>query len=96
MDVKEIFMEEKYMVPLCMFQQIFFSEFVFQFPRDLTLSHKGGGGDGVYSQPVGVDRNQNFLAGTKNLPGARFLFLVTGYKFEQELQALISYLNSWS
>ena len=38
MDVKEIFMYEKYMVPLCMFQQIFFSEFVFQFPRDLTLS----------------------------------------------------------
>ena len=39
MDVKEIFMHDKYMVPLCIFQQLFFSEFVFQFPRDLTLSH---------------------------------------------------------
>jgi hypothetical protein len=29
---------------------------------------------------VEVDRNRNFLAGTRNLPGIRFLLLVPGFE----------------
>ena len=37
---EKLFCANKYLVLLSMFQQLCFSEFVFQFPHDLTLSHK--------------------------------------------------------